>query len=430
MAERLELTLRIHLEDEIVRQLAIEPGIADDHRAPAEHPLDGRCGAALQYGPAKTANHVGCLDLLPQGLVGDFAGDHEAVERQGTCHDLEPVAFLIRDRPYHVIAAAFAEQVGTGDGRNDALDSLVLVDQAHRQEGDVTPRMSLRQRGVIRQAVVGERRHQYGSAATTPHPFGIEAGMRHRTVGRPANPLGQREMLARVAFPADNLALRAKRDSRSVAVDVVEDSVAERTRARGLSPTQEEIHQKVIVKDDDAGKPLKQLDCARMKGIVIADVVDDGVERPPEIGRAPHIVPAHRFEARERLRAVEYFGDLRAHDRDRVAGPGETVAHAPAETSDSRLRTVRSDPRDLHARSCSIVAGHVVFMLPQRARPALPIWFVFARSFASRSRATPRLCASGGTSSPVSASWTMSESPPESSAVSSAFAAENASIVT
>jgi hypothetical protein len=56
-----------------------------------------------------------------------------------------------------------------------------------------------------------------------------------------------------------------------------------------------------------------------MKRIVIAYVVNHGIERVPEVGRVADFVPPNYLGAWQHVGTVKCVQSLRAHDRDEVA---------------------------------------------------------------------------------------------------------------
>jgi hypothetical protein len=69
------LTLWVHLEDEVVRQITMGSSVGHNYGPAAEHRLDSGCRPTIKHGPAKAANQISSLDFRSKNPIRDLAGD-------------------------------------------------------------------------------------------------------------------------------------------------------------------------------------------------------------------------------------------------------------------------------------------------------------------------------------------------------------------
>ena len=198
-------------------------------------------------------------------------------------------------------------------------------------------------------------------------------------------------------------------DSGALAVEIIEVSGRRRPGRRSHRTNHGKlIEQEVVVKNDNSRKSWNEFNGTRMEWVVIAYVVNHGIKRVPEIGRVADFVPSNLLRlpgnTSEPLSILHRLG---AHDRDRWPASLNPPATSRLKRPIAERAVVRRYPRDLHAKSRSIVAGHVTFM-PFQSACGLPCpsSIVVLRLFANRSMAAARLSGSGCTTRPVSPSRT------------------------
>jgi len=95
-----------------------------------------------------------------------------------------------------------------------------------------------------------------------------------------------------------------KAESGCLAVKVVKDPITESSTTARRTPSTKQVQKKVVVNDDNAGKPLEEFNSAGMEEVVITYVVDHGITRTPELRFVARVVPSNDFGTWQYVGAV------------------------------------------------------------------------------------------------------------------------------